>query len=73
MSLFNPTNYSSFRTNQAGTNSITAFGIDALNPARLNMIGKPISSGGEFPTSLAINRAGNRICVVNGGKINGVR
>ncbi|KAJ6533293.1 hypothetical protein DFH09DRAFT_1406809 [Mycena vulgaris] len=56
-----------------GTNTITVFAIDALNPARLNMIGKPISSGGEFPISLAINQAGNRVCVVNGGKINGVR
>jgi hypothetical protein len=37
------------------------------------MIGKPVSSGGEFPTSLAINKAGTRVCVVNGGKVNGVR
>ncbi|KAJ7041495.1 hypothetical protein C8F04DRAFT_1300868, partial [Mycena alexandri] len=36
-------------------------------------IGKPISSGGEFPTSFAINTVGNRLCVVNGGKINGTR
>ncbi|KAF7350178.1 hypothetical protein MVEN_01320600 [Mycena venus] len=70
--LFNPTIYSPFCIDQAGTNSVTVFGIDPLNPAQLNMIGKPVSSGGEFPTSLAINQAGNRICVVNGGKINGV-
>ncbi|KAJ7082137.1 hypothetical protein C8R44DRAFT_905026 [Mycena epipterygia] len=56
----------------AGANTVTVFGIDDLNPARLNMIGKPVSSGGEFPASLAINKAGNRVCVVNGGKINGV-
>jgi hypothetical protein len=37
------------------------------------MIGKPVSSGGEFPTSLAINKAGTRVCVVNAGKVNGVR
>ncbi|KAJ6579548.1 hypothetical protein DFH09DRAFT_330479 [Mycena vulgaris] len=56
----------------AGSNTVTVFAIDHANPARLTMIGKPASSGGEFPTSLAINTAGNRVCVVNGGKINGV-
>ncbi|KAF7331056.1 hypothetical protein MVEN_02445900 [Mycena venus] len=35
-------------------------------------IGKPVSSGGEFPTSLAINKAGTRLCAVNAGQINGV-
>ncbi|KAJ7667297.1 hypothetical protein B0H17DRAFT_1162418 [Mycena rosella] len=55
-----------------GSNTVTVFGIDNLNPARLNMIGQPVSSGGDFPSSLAINKAGNRVCVVNGGKINGV-
>ncbi|KAJ7196990.1 hypothetical protein GGX14DRAFT_671495 [Mycena pura] len=56
----------------AGSNTVTVFGIDGHNPGRLSMIGKPVSSGGEFPSSLAINKAGNRVCVVNGGKINGV-
>ncbi|KAJ7126021.1 hypothetical protein C8R44DRAFT_702369 [Mycena epipterygia] len=56
----------------AGSNTVTVFAINPLNPASLSMIGKPVSSGGEFPTSLAINKAGNRVCVVNGGKINGV-
>ncbi|KAJ7850090.1 hypothetical protein B0H13DRAFT_2401778 [Mycena leptocephala] len=56
----------------AGTNTVTVFGIDDTNPARLSIIGNPVSSGGEFPTSLAINKAGTRVCVVNGGKTNGV-
>ncbi|KAJ7449187.1 hypothetical protein FB451DRAFT_1354830 [Mycena latifolia] len=55
-----------------GSNTVTVFGIEPSNPARLSMIGKPVSSGGEFPISLAINQSGNRVCVVNGGKINGV-
>ncbi|KAJ7165576.1 hypothetical protein C8R43DRAFT_213648 [Mycena crocata] len=59
-------------TVNAGSNTVSAFGIDHSNPARLTRIGNPVSSGGEFPTSLAINKAGNRVCVVNGGKVNGV-
>ncbi|KAJ7667068.1 hypothetical protein B0H17DRAFT_1089218 [Mycena rosella] len=56
----------------AGSNTVTVFGIDSANPGRLSMIGRPVHSGGQFPTSLAINKAGNRVCVVNGGKTNGV-
>ncbi|KAJ7499691.1 hypothetical protein FB451DRAFT_1073941 [Mycena latifolia] len=56
----------------AGSNTVSVFAIDPFNPAQLFMIGKPVSSSGEFPTSLAINQAGNKVCVVNGGKINGV-
>lgn len=37
------------------------------------MIGKPISSGGEFPVSVAFNKAGDMLCAVNAGAINGVR
>ncbi|KAJ7843826.1 hypothetical protein B0H13DRAFT_2209663 [Mycena leptocephala] len=56
----------------AGSNTVSVSSIDLLNPGRLSMIGKPVSSGGEFPTSLAINKAGTRVCVVNAGKVNGV-
>ncbi|KAJ7721346.1 hypothetical protein DFH07DRAFT_298947 [Mycena maculata] len=56
----------------AGSNTVSVFGIDESNPGYLTLIGKPVSSGGEFPNSLTINNAGNRVCVVNGGKINGV-
>ncbi|KAJ7773865.1 hypothetical protein B0H16DRAFT_113823 [Mycena metata] len=56
----------------AGSNTVTVFAVNTTNPAQLNVIGKPISSGGEFPTSLAINKAGNRLCVVNGGRVSGV-
>ncbi|KAK6981127.1 hypothetical protein R3P38DRAFT_3115185 [Favolaschia claudopus] len=56
----------------AGSHTITVFAINGANPASLEMIGQPVSSGGEFPTSLVINEAGNRICAVNGGKVNGV-
>ncbi|KAJ7082569.1 hypothetical protein C8R44DRAFT_652594 [Mycena epipterygia] len=56
----------------AGSNTVTVSAINPLNPASLSPIGRPVASGGEFPTSLAINKAGNRLCVVNSGKINGV-
>ncbi|KAF8182609.1 hypothetical protein BJ912DRAFT_977802 [Pholiota molesta] len=36
------------------------------------MIGKPVGSGGEFPMSLTINKAGDTVCALNGGAINGV-
>ncbi|KAJ7254997.1 hypothetical protein B0H12DRAFT_1289158 [Mycena haematopus] len=55
-----------------GSNTISVFNIDLVNPARLTPIGNPVSSGGEFPISLVINKAGTRVCVVNGGKVNGV-
>jgi hypothetical protein len=59
-------------TVNAGSNTLSVFSIDPKNPTNLNMIGKPVGSGGEFPVSLAINKAGNMVCAVNGGAINGV-
>jgi len=59
-------------TVNAGSNTISVFNIDPTNPTNLNMIGDPIGSGGEFPVSLAINKAGNMVCALNGGSINGV-
>ncbi|KAF8896353.1 hypothetical protein BD779DRAFT_1608605 [Infundibulicybe gibba] len=32
----------------------------------LSMLGRPVGSGGEFPVSLAINKAGNSLCALNG-------
>jgi hypothetical protein len=55
-----------------GSNTISVFNIDPTNPTNLQMIGKPVGSGGEFPVSLAINKAGNALCAVNGGAVNGV-
>ena len=49
------------------------FKIDPSNPASLKMVGGPVSSGGEFPTSVAFSAAKNMVCVVNGGAINGVQ
>jgi len=59
-------------TVNSGSNTLSVFSIDPTNPTNLEMIGKPVGSGGEFPMSLAINKAGNTVCAVNGGAVNGV-
>ncbi|EIN12964.1 hypothetical protein PUNSTDRAFT_131194 [Punctularia strigosozonata HHB-11173 SS5] len=55
-----------------GSNTVAIFAINAKNPSIINMIGKPVSTEGEFPMSLALNEAGNKLCVLNGGQVNGV-
>jgi len=55
-----------------GSNTISLFSIDPANPTNLKMIGKPVGSGGEFPVSLAINKAGDSVCALNGGEVNSV-
>ena len=58
---------------QAGSNTVVMFDIDENNPAKLKMVGGPVSSEGEFPTSVAFSAAKNMVCVVNGGATNGVQ
>jgi len=59
-------------TVNAGSNTLSIFSINPSDPAALTMIGKPVSSEGEFPMSLAINANGTQVCALNGGAINGV-
>ncbi|KAI0704607.1 hypothetical protein C8Q76DRAFT_697176 [Earliella scabrosa] len=59
-------------TVNAGSNTVTLFSIDPSSPTNIQRIGNPISSEGEFPVSLAFNGAGDRLCVLNGGTVNGV-
>jgi hypothetical protein len=56
-----------------GSNTVSLFSIDAQQPARIQMLGQPMSSGGEFPMSVAFNKAGDKMCVLNGGQVNGVK
>ncbi|KAF7316830.1 hypothetical protein HMN09_00416200 [Mycena chlorophos] len=56
----------------SGSDTISVFSIDPQNPTNLEMIGTPVGSGGQFPMSLAINDAGNMVCALNGGEVNGV-
>jgi hypothetical protein len=57
---------------QAGSNTVTAFSIKPDDPANIEIVGGPVASGGEFPVSLAVNKAGDRVCVLNGGAVAGV-
>jgi len=59
-------------TVNAGSNTLAVFKINPNDPTSVTMIGKPVGSGGEFPMSLAINKAGNTVCSLNGGAVNGV-
>ncbi|KAF9055745.1 hypothetical protein BJ165DRAFT_1521722 [Panaeolus papilionaceus] len=59
-------------TVNSASNTAVMFNIDPNNPSNLTMVGTPVSAGGDFPVSLAINKDGSMACVLNGGAINGV-
>ncbi|KAJ7593110.1 hypothetical protein C8J56DRAFT_930417 [Mycena floridula] len=59
-------------TVNSGSNTISLFSIDPTNPSQLKMVGKPVGSGGEFPVSVAFNKAGTAVCALNGGEVNSV-
>ncbi|KIJ46200.1 hypothetical protein M422DRAFT_250238 [Sphaerobolus stellatus SS14] len=56
----------------AGSNTIATFEIDPMDPTKLQAVGKPVNSGGEFPISLAVAKKRGLICVLNAGRLNGV-
>ncbi|KAJ7147475.1 hypothetical protein C8R43DRAFT_531093 [Mycena crocata] len=56
----------------AGSDTVSLFQIDFQNPAFVRMIGQPVSTQGNFPVSATINTKNGNVCVVNGGKTNGV-
>jgi hypothetical protein len=58
---------------QPGSGTVSLFGIDPTHPSNIQMIGEPIGSGGDFPISVDFNAAGDRLCVLNGGEVNGVK
>ncbi|KAJ8495345.1 hypothetical protein ONZ51_g1762 [Trametes cubensis] len=55
-----------------GSNTIALFSINPKEPTDITPLGDPVSSEGEFPMSLAFNKAGTRLCVLNGGAVAGV-
>jgi len=59
-------------TVNAGSNTIAMFSIDPKDPANLRMVGRPVSTGGEFPVSVAVSKQSGQVCVLNGGRVNGV-
>jgi len=60
-------------TVNAGSNTVTTFSINKNDPSTLKRLGNPVSTGGEFPMSLAFNKAGTQLCVLNGGAVDGVQ
>ena len=58
---------------QPGSNTLSVFKINPTNPSQITQIGTPVSSEGEFPVSLAINKDGNQVCALNGGTVNTVK
>lgn len=48
------------------------FVIDAVDPTKLTMVGKPVDTLGEFPVSVTMSLTLKRACVANGGAIAGI-
>lgn len=59
-------------TVNAGSNTLSVFSINPQNPVDIKQLGQPVSSGGEFPMSLAIDKTGTKVCALNGGSVSGV-
>ncbi|KAI0630852.1 hypothetical protein C8Q77DRAFT_230667 [Trametes polyzona] len=55
-----------------GSNTVSLFFINPNQPTQIDRLGEPVSTGGEFPMSLAFSSDGSRLCVLNGGAVNGV-
>jgi DNA-binding beta-propeller fold protein YncE len=56
-----------------GSNTVSLFGIDPVMPSTLTAVGVPMSSGGEFPVSIAFNTDGSMLCALNAGQMDGVQ
>ena len=48
------------------------FHIDERDPTKLTLLGSPVSSGGEFPVSIAASKQHKIVCVANSGAKAGV-
>jgi len=56
-----------------GSNSVSLFRINPQTPSTLTAVGPPISSGGEFPMSVAFSSDGKMLCALNSGSMDGVQ
>jgi 6-phosphogluconolactonase (cycloisomerase 2 family) len=57
----------------SGSNTVSLFSIDPMTPSTLTALGAPMSSGGEFPISVAFNADGSMLCALNAGQMDGVQ
>lgn len=67
-----------FRIDATNPSDITMIGApvgtgEGLHAAGCSLANPNILAGGEFPVSLAINKAGSAVCALNGGFVNGVK
>ncbi|EJT71833.1 hypothetical protein GGTG_11086 [Gaeumannomyces tritici R3-111a-1] len=56
----------------AGSNTLTMFAIDAADPTKLTMVGKPVAIPGEFPVTVAASKRNKLACVATTGAKAGV-
>ncbi|PMD50006.1 uncharacterized protein K444DRAFT_505672, partial [Hyaloscypha bicolor E] len=56
----------------AGSNTVSLFGINPSNPLHPYLIGEPAPSLGHIPVSVTYSQELNMACVVNGGDVAGV-
>ncbi|KAK8085903.1 hypothetical protein PG994_000877 [Apiospora phragmitis] len=56
----------------AGSNTVSMFAIDAADPTKLTMVGKPAAVPGEFPTTVAASDKHKMVCVGTTGAKAGV-
>ncbi|KAL8365545.1 hypothetical protein RB595_004388 [Gaeumannomyces hyphopodioides] len=56
----------------AGSNTLTMFAIDAADPTKLTMVGKPVAVPGEFPVTVAASKKNKLACVGTTGVKAGV-
>ncbi|KAH8102998.1 hypothetical protein BXZ70DRAFT_999217 [Cristinia sonorae] len=56
----------------AGSNTVSLFAIDPQDPTEIKQIGNAAFTEGNFPNSVAINKKGTQVCVLNAGLENGV-
>jgi len=59
-------------TVNAASNTVTMFAINPSDPTKLQMVGQPVNSGGDFPDSIAIHPKTGYVYVLNSGTNNGV-
>ncbi|KZV70760.1 hypothetical protein PENSPDRAFT_734510 [Peniophora sp. CONT] len=49
------------------SNTVVLFEIDEDDATKLTMLGAPVDSAGDYPSSLAFNEDGDKLCVMNAG------
>ena len=50
------------------SNTVVLFRIDENDATKLTMLGAPLDSQGDYPSSLAFDKAGDKLCVMNAGQ-----